>query len=103
MTYVGKEGREHDEDRDKIAAKLSHSALSSHSKLEVRRDILEEVVPHGEETGSPHGQKLFFTLLVHLSHDPRFPSEELDHADDIHHYGRRISRRSLNGTETHSQ
>ena len=82
MTYVGKEGREHDEDGDKIAAKLRHSALS---KPDVRRDILEEVVPHGEETGSPHGQELLFTLLVHLSHDPRLPSEELDHADDVHH------------------
>ena len=84
MTYVGKEGRKHDEDRDKIAAKLRHSALSSLSKLGIRRVILEEVVPHSEETGSPHGQKLLFTLLIHLSHDPRLPSEELDHADHVH-------------------
>ena len=48
-------------------------------------DPLEKVIPHGKDPGLSHGHQFLLTLLVYLGSDPRLPSEELDHADDVHH------------------
>ena len=51
----------------------------------MEHDLLEKDVPRGKDPGLPHGHQFLFTFLVYLSSDPRLPSEELNHADDVHH------------------
>ena len=73
-----------------------HASMIPRSQID--KHVLAQVVHHGKQTILLDGDELLGTLLVKLLDDARLPSEELDHANNVHtcrQTGKHTFRREL--------